>query len=126
MVLRAPAHGRRSDLSDLDGILSALADPTRRGVVDLLREGPRRPGDLAEALDASAPAMSRHLRVLKKSGLVREELGQEDARVRMYSLQREPFDALEAWVEDVQSFWTMELAAFKAHAEKTRGRKKKK
>ncbi len=43
----------------------------------------------------------------------------------MYSLRREPFDALESWVEDVQSFWTMELAAFKAHAEKTRGKKKK-
>ena len=53
--------------------LSALADPTRRRVVELLRERPRRAGELAAAFDASAPAMSRHLRVLRTRGLVEEE-----------------------------------------------------
>ena len=52
--------------AELDGILSALADPTRRGVVDLLRRGPRCAGELAEALDMTPPAMSRHLRVLRR------------------------------------------------------------
>ena len=66
----------------------------------------------------SNPAMSRHLRVLRKSGLVEEESPAEDSRIRLYRLRREPFSALEAWLEDVQSFWNDQLTAFKAHAEK--------
>ncbi|MBS2017163.1 MAG: winged helix-turn-helix transcriptional regulator [Deltaproteobacteria bacterium] len=111
---------------DLDGTLAALADPTRRGVVELLRKRPRRAGELAEAFSMSAPAMSRHLRVLRTSGLVEEERDRdvdEDARVRVYRLKREPFDALEAWIRDVQSFWAGELASFKEYAERTRGGK---
>ena len=57
----------------VDGTLAALADPTRRGVVDLLRRRPRAAGELASALDVSPPALSRHLRVLRKSGLIEEE-----------------------------------------------------
>jgi len=106
----------------VDDTLAALAEPTRRRVVDLLRERPRRAGELAAAFDLSAPAMSRHLRVLRKSGLVEEEEQGDDARVRVYRLRREPFDALTAWLEKVAAFWTDQLGAFKAHAEKTRGR----
>lgn len=109
-------------MSDLDTTLAALADPTRRRVVDLLRERPRRAGELAEALDASAPAMSRHLKVLRQGGLVEEEHSGEDARVRVYRLQKRPFHQLSGWVREVESFWGAELAAFKAHAERTRGR----
>jgi len=54
----------------LDATFAALADGTRRGVIDLLRKCPRRASDLADALGASKPAMSRHLRVLRDSGLV--------------------------------------------------------
>jgi DNA-binding transcriptional ArsR family regulator len=57
-------------MKDLDATLSALADPTRRRVVDLLRTGPRRAGELAASAETSAPAMSRHLRVLRATGLV--------------------------------------------------------
>ena len=74
----------------LDATLAALADPTRRRVVELLRERPRRAGELAEAFGVSAPAMSRHLRVLRTRGLVEEERVDEDARVRVYRLRREP------------------------------------
>lgn len=109
-------------MPDLDETLSALADPTRRAVVDLLRSEPRRAGELAEALGMSPPAMSRHLRVLRASGLVEEEHGGDDARVRVYRLRKQPFAALRRWVEDVESFWAGELAAFKEHAERTRGR----
>ncbi len=112
-------------MSELDRTFAALSDRTRRAVVELLRERPRRAGELAQALDMSAPAMSRHLRVLRESGLVREEHPKEDARVRVFTLEREPFDALRAWVEEVETFWADELAAFKAHAERTRGAKKK-
>jgi len=108
-------------VSPLDATFAALADPTRRGVVDLLRKKPRRAGELADALTMSAPAMSRHLRVLRKSGLVVEEGLEDDARVRVYSLRRERFAELRSWLDDVEAFWGDQLGAFKAHAEKTRG-----
>jgi DNA-binding transcriptional ArsR family regulator len=111
-------------VSDVDRTLAALADPTRRGVIDLLRKRPRRAGELAAQLAMSGPAMSRHLRVLRQGGLVEEEHTGEDARVRTYRLRPEPFRALGRWVEEVESFWAGELAAFKEYAERTRkGRK---
>src|SRR5258708_3545140 len=112
-------------VTDLDTTLAALADPTRRHVVELLRERPRRAGELAAASRMSGPAMSKHLRVLRASGLV--EVGAplvgvpgQDARVRVYRLRPEPFVALQDWLEEVQRFWTDQLSAFKAHAERTR------
>ena len=106
------------DRAALDRTLSALADPTRRGVIDLLRKKPRRASDLADALEMTRPAMSRHLRVLRKSGLVREEGDEDDARLRIYRLERAPFDDLDGWLEEVRGFWTDQLEAFKAYAEK--------
>ena len=109
-------------MSDLDRTLAALADPTRRRAVDLLRDGPRRAGELAEALAMSPPAMSRHLRVLRASGLVEERHDGDDARVRVYRLRRRPFAEMRRWLDEVETFWAGELADFKAHAERTRGR----
>jgi DNA-binding transcriptional ArsR family regulator len=106
--------------AEIDRTLAALADPTRRGVVDLLRRKPRRAGELASAFGMSPPAMSRHLRVLRKSGLVEEEGVEEDARIRVYRLRHERFAALREWLQEVESFWDDQLASFKAHAEKTR------
>lgn len=110
--------------SSLDETLAALADPTRRGVIDLLRRKPRRAGELAAALSMSAPAMSRHLRVLRKTGLVEERELDDDARVRVYRLRPEPFSALRDWLEEVQAFWADQLDAFKVHAERTRGKRR--
>jgi DNA-binding transcriptional ArsR family regulator len=109
-------------VSHLDETFAALADPTRRGVVELLRKKPRRAGELAESLAMSAPAMSRHLRVLRKSGLVVEEGLEEDARVRVYRLRRERFTELRGWLVEVEAFWGDQLDAFRAHAERTRGK----
>jgi DNA-binding transcriptional ArsR family regulator len=106
----------------IDGTLSALADPTRRGVIELLRRRPRRAGELAAELVTSAPAMSRHLRVLRVAGLVEEDHAGDDARVRTYRLKKKPFDDLRHWLEEVEAFWSGELASFKRHAERTRGR----
>ena len=110
-------------MNELDTTLAALADPTRRQVVELLRERPRRAGELAESCLMSGPAMSRHLRMLRASGLVEVEVEEErvahDARLRIYRLRPEPFVALQAWLDQVQSFWTEQLDAFKAHAERT-------
>jgi DNA-binding transcriptional ArsR family regulator len=110
-------------MNELDATLSALADPTRRQVVDLLRGGPRRAGELATEAAMSAPAMSRHLRVLRSSGLVEAASGDDDARLRLYRLRPERFVALQAWLDQVQAFWGEQLGAFKAHAERTRRRK---
>jgi DNA-binding transcriptional ArsR family regulator len=109
----------------LDATFAALSDPTRRAVIDLLRRGPRRAGELAEALDMSAPAMSRHLRVLRESGLVEEERVDEDARVRVLRLRAEPFDDLRGWLEEVEQFWAGQLASFRTHAERTRSRRRR-
>lgn len=106
-------------MKDLDATLSALADPTRRRVVDQLRTGPRRAGELATAAEMSAPAMSRHLRVLRASGLVEAEGVDDDARLRMYRLRPEPFVALQAWLDQVEAFWGEQLSAFKAHTERS-------
>ena len=105
-------------LADLDQTLSALAAPARRGIVELLREGPRSAGELAEALALPRPALSKHLRVLREAGVVEQESLECDGRVRMVQLRREPFAALRDWVADVEGFWTVQLDAFKAHAEK--------
>ncbi len=102
----------------LDRTFAALADRTRRGVVDLLRKKPRRAGELAAAFDMSAPAMSRHLRVLRKTGLVEEDNLEDDARVRVYRLRAEPFAELRGWLDEVEAFWEHQLDAFKAHAER--------
>ena len=107
-------------MPDVDSTLAALADPTRRRVVDMLREGPRRAGELSAAFDMSAPAMSRHLRVLRTRGLIEEESVDHDARVRVYRLRPEPFRDLQAWLQQMQSFWKDQLGAFKVHAERSR------
>jgi DNA-binding transcriptional ArsR family regulator len=113
-------------MTSLDATFEALADGSRRGVVELLRKRPHRASDLADELGLSRPAMSRHLRVLRTCGLIEPEPGDDptaDARLRIYRLRPEPFSQLRRWLEDVERFWTLELDAFKAHAEKTRGKK---
>ena len=111
--------------ADLDATLAALADPTRRRVVDLLRKRPRRAGELARAFRMSPPAMSRHLRVLRTRGLVEEDRSESDNRVRVYRLRPEPFRDLSGWLEEVERFWDDQLGSFKAHAErKGKGRRR--
>lgn len=109
---------------DLDATLAALADPARRAVIDLLRHGPRRAGELAEALALSAPRMSQHLRVLRHGGLIAEDALRSDARIRLYRLNPKPFEGLRQWLADVEKFWGAELASFKAHAEHTRRKRR--
>lgn len=102
---------------DIDAALSALADPTRRAVVELLRAGPQRAGELAEALAMTPPALSRHLRVLRRSGLIADDEPDDDARVRLYRLEPAGFAPLRDWLQELEAFWDDQLLAFKAHAE---------
>ena len=99
----------------IDETFAALADPTRRQVVELLRRSPQRAGELAAQTCMSAPAMSRHLRVLRSSGLVQVQAASGDARARVYSLRREPFGDLRVWLDQVQAFWDEQLGSFKSH-----------
>lgn len=105
---------------DVDSTLAALADPARRRVVELLGERPRRAGELADALKLPAPAMSRHLRALKQSGLVEETHPEFDARVRIYTLKAGAMNELKKWIADTERLWMDQLSAFKAHVEKKR------
>jgi len=111
---------------DLDAAFVALADPNRRAVIDVLKTQPRRAGEIAAALDLTPPALSRHLRVLRRSGLIHEQGIEQDARVRIYHLRKEPFDALRGWLDEVESFWAGQLAAFSDHVQRSkRGAPKK-
>lgn len=105
----APAH--------LDRTLAALADPNRRRVVDLLAQRPRPAGELARELSLTPPAMSRHLRALRESGLVEESHPEFDARVRIYALRPEPMVHLLRWLEESERLWSEQLLAFKSHVE---------
>jgi DNA-binding transcriptional ArsR family regulator len=104
----------------LDRTLAALAAPCRRQVIDLLRQRPHRAGELAEATRTSFPAMSRHLRALRSSGLVEEARDEFDARMRVYRLSAQPMVELKAWLEQTENAWAAQLRAFGAHVRKTK------
>ncbi|MBX7121315.1 MAG: metalloregulator ArsR/SmtB family transcription factor [Opitutaceae bacterium] len=88
--------------------LEALADPTRRRIVELLARGDRTAGELVKAFDISAPAISQHLNVLREAGLVRTRaVGQ----MRIQSLNPEGLDQVGAWLEKTRSFWSRRLDA---------------
>jgi DNA-binding transcriptional ArsR family regulator len=92
----------------------ALADPTRRAVLDLLRRGSQPAGQIAEAFPVSRPAISKHLRLLRRAHLVREH---REGRHRVYQLNPEPLRAVDSWLEQYRSFWSASLASLKAFVE---------
>jgi DNA-binding transcriptional ArsR family regulator len=107
-----------TDPTDLDETLAALADPTRRRVIEMLRERPHRAGELAAAFDVSAPAISRHLRVLRTRGLVDEDRDDRDARLRIYRLRPQRFVDLSHWLDEIEAVWTEQLESFRRYAER--------
>jgi DNA-binding transcriptional ArsR family regulator len=107
---------------ELATVLQALADPARLRVVEALSRAPQRAGDLAAAAGVPAPTMSKHLRVLLAAGIVTDERGARDARVRVFRLRRESVVAVRAWLDQVQAHWDEQLWAFKAHVEREGGR----
>ena len=102
----------------LDETLAALADPIRRGTVELLAKRPHRAGELAAELGATPPTMSKHLRVLRECGLVDETHPEFDARVRIYALRSAPIAELRDWIVATERGWSEQLAAFAAHLER--------
>jgi len=99
-------------------VFAALADPARRQVVELLGQAPHRAGELAAAVGMSAPAMSRHLRVLLEAGIVVDERTARDARLRYFRLRPTSMVAVQAWLDQLQAHFDEQLASFKRHVDR--------
>lgn len=95
-------------------LFEALADPTRRQIVELVAAREMSAGDIADRFDVTRPAISRHLRVLRESGLL---TARGDAQRRMYTLDPSALDDLDAWIERTRSFWSSRLARLDRHLE---------
>lgn len=93
-------------------VLTALADPTRRSILESLRDAPRTVGELAAHRPVSRPAVSQHLRVLERARLVRAEAR---GNRRFYSVRRDGLDELRGYLE---SFWSDVLTAYSAEIER--------
>ncbi len=98
----------------------AVADPTRRAILDRLRDGKAPVAALAEGFAMSRPAVSKHLRVLRDARLVRERPGGEDGRQRMYELTPGPLREVVAWAATYEAFWPAHLGRLKRHVERPR------
>lgn len=95
-------------------VFGAIADPTRRAILDALRQRERSAGDIAALFPVSRPAVSRHLRVLRKAGLVRER---RVAQSRVYSLHPAPLRQVERWLQHYRMFWAARLHDLKHYVE---------
>ena len=91
---------------------TVLAEPTRRRILDLLRERARPVGELVDLLGLSQPGVSKHLRVLREAELVRVR---QDAQRRFYELRPEPLAELDAWLEPYRRLWASRLDALERH-----------
>jgi DNA-binding transcriptional ArsR family regulator len=97
-----------------EAIFSALADPTRRAVLDLLRQGSQPAGRIAQVFPVSRPAISKHLRALRQAHLVEER---REGRHRVYRLNAEPLRAVASWLDQYRNFWQASLTNLKAFVE---------
>lgn len=95
----------------------AVADPTRRALLDRLSQGEAPVAELAAGFAISRPAISRHLRVLRDAGLVRERRGGADGRQRIYHVTPGPLRRVAQWSLRYQAFWPANLASLKRHLE---------
>ena len=102
----------------MDAVLHALADESRRTVLQILRDHPAQAGELAAALPIARPGVSRHLRVLREAGLVDVR---QDAQRRIYSLRPEALIEVDEWLADYRALWQSRLDAL--HTEVARGKK---
>jgi DNA-binding transcriptional ArsR family regulator len=92
----------------------ALAEPHRRQILDLLREGERPAGELVERLELSQPGVSKHLKVLREAGLVTVR---PDGKRRLYSLRAEPLAEVDTWLARYRALWSEHLDALERHLE---------
>lgn len=104
----------------MDAVLQALADGSRRTMLEILRDHPATAGELAQALPIARPGVSRHLRVLREAGLVDVR---QDAQRRIYSLRLAPLQDVDDWLGDYRALWQNRLDAL--HTEVARGKKER-
>lgn len=97
-----------------EDVFRAVADPTRREILDLLVGGERRAGEIADEFPVSRPAVSKHLRVLLEAELVERR---KEGRRRVYRLNPEPLREVDAWISRYERFWRASLDRLKAHME---------
>ncbi|MGH9764069.1 MAG: metalloregulator ArsR/SmtB family transcription factor [Blastocatellia bacterium] len=97
-----------------DGVFRAIADPTRREILSLLRVGQRTAGDIAGNFRTSRPAISRHLRLLRSAGLV---VSRRKGATRVYDLNAKPLRAVDDWLRDYEAFWGDTLRNLKNYIE---------
>ena len=97
-------------------VFRAVADPTRRAILDLLLDGERTVGEIAERFAVSRPAVSKHLRVLRGARLVRMT---RDGRQRLCTLDATPLQTIDAWLDAYRHEWQSRLARLKQHVEST-------
>lgn len=97
-------------------VLEAIAEPTRRRILDAIRGGERSVGDLVERVGMHQPGVSRHLRVLREAGLVAVR---RDAQRRLYRLRPEPFKELDEWLEPYRAELSGRLDALERHLERS-------
>ncbi|MDH2415638.1 metalloregulator ArsR/SmtB family transcription factor [Nocardioides sp. CER19] len=102
----------------MDAVLQALADGSRRTVLEMLRDHPATAGEIAQALPIARPGVSRHLRVLREAGLVDVR---QDAQRRIYSLRPEALIEVDEWLGEYRALWQNRLDAL--HTEVARGKK---
>ena len=96
-----------------------LAEPTRRRILDLLREAERPVNDLVTSLNVSQPGVSKHLRVLREAGLVEVRV---DAQRRLYRLRLEPLEEIDEWLAPYRRLWASRLDALEQHLDETEDR----
>src|SRR3954449_13453165 len=97
-------------------VLEVIAEPTRRRILDAVREGERSVGELVQQVGMHQPGVSRHLKVLRDAGLVEVR---RDAQRRLYRLRPEPLQALDAWLEPYRAEWTVRLDSLEQHLRRT-------
>jgi DNA-binding transcriptional ArsR family regulator len=100
-------------------IFHAVADPTRRAILDRLRDGGKAVNEIAGRFEVSRPAISKHLRVLHEARLVTEV---REGRNRIYKLNPEPLRELDRWLDEYRRFWALNLVSLKKHVE-SKGKK---
>jgi DNA-binding transcriptional ArsR family regulator len=96
-------------------VFEAIADPTRRAILDQMRQGEIGAGELAARFPVSRPAVARHVRVLRKAGLVRQRV---DAQRRFYSLRADALADVDRWLAPYRLFWGARLVGLKTYVEK--------
>jgi DNA-binding transcriptional ArsR family regulator len=108
----------------VDAVASALADPIRRDILRMLRDGPVTAGAIAGTFSVTRPAISRHLRVLREAGLVRDDL---QGRERYYSLELSALTELEAFLRElrVQGAWERRFMALETEVHRVRRQRKR-